>query len=209
MKITAKIDLSLGTHSTECTWQIFRMINAARQFRIMMKIRRHGQTNEYDWQVIMYANTCTHHILQRGNRKKHPYFLCIFICMEQLTEQDCTTNSEAQPRKNTLTMRKVDTSNYIMVITIITIISSWSPILKCTSWIHIISYAAKKTKVIQQFCILMITRSSGPKTGYDPNKSIAYKMWWFNPTKHEPRKRIWWCWNEYIFFLNFIYWLMK
>ena len=51
-----------------------------------------------------------------------------------MTEYDVTNISGTQPRKNMITMGKVDTSDLMMIITWAIDISFQSPILKWTSW---------------------------------------------------------------------------
>ena len=68
------------------------------------------QTNEQDLQAITYPTICTHHKLHNNDDNKIPY-------MQYVTEYDVANISDTRPRKNMITMGKVDTSDLMMIIT--------------------------------------------------------------------------------------------
>ena len=69
------------------------------------------QTNEHDQPAKTYPTISTHHKLHKNNENKIPVFPeCIVI-------HDVTNISGTQPRKNVITMGKVDTSDLMMIIT--------------------------------------------------------------------------------------------
>ena len=62
--------------------------------------------------------------------------------IQLVTEYDVTNISGTQPRKNVITMGKVDTFDLMMIITWTIDISFQSPILKWASWTHTTPYIA-------------------------------------------------------------------
>ena len=69
--------------------------------------------------------------------------------MQYVTEYDVTNISDTRPRKNMITMAKVDTSDSMMIITWAINISFQSPELKWVSWTHTTPYILM-TKVIER-----------------------------------------------------------
>ena len=69
--------------------------------------------------------------------------------MQYVTEYDVTNISDTRPRKNMITMGKVDTSDLMMIITWAINISFQSPELKLVSWTHTTTYILM-TKVIER-----------------------------------------------------------
>ena len=128
------------THSPKYIWQAFYKFNVFRWFCIMMMTRWCTlQTNEYDLQGKPYPTICTHHKLHNNNENKFPVFP-ERIC-NKWQEYDVTNISGTKPRKNMITMGKVDTSD-LMMITWAIDLSFQSPILKWASWTHTTPYIA-------------------------------------------------------------------
>ena len=69
------------------------------------------QTNEYALQANTCPTICTHHKLRNNDENKIPG-----MYMQYVKESDVTNISGTQPRKNTITMGKVDTSDMMMTI---------------------------------------------------------------------------------------------
>ena len=66
--------------------------------------------------------------------------------MQKVTEYDVKNISDTQPRKNMITMGKVDTSDLMMIITWAVDKSFQSPILKWVIWTHTTPYIVKKIR---------------------------------------------------------------
>ena len=76
--------------------------------------------------------------------------------MQYVTEYDIINISDTRPRKNMITMRKVDTSDLMMIITWAMNISFQSPELKWVRWKHTTPYILM-TKVIERTSSMLDT----------------------------------------------------
>ena len=76
--------------------------------------------------------------------------------MQYVTEYDATNISDTRPRKNMITMGKVDASDLMMIITWAINISFQSPELKWVSWTHTTPYTLM-TKVIERTSSMLDT----------------------------------------------------
>ena len=76
--------------------------------------------------------------------------------MQDLTVSNVTNISDTRPRKNMITMGKVDTSDLMMIITWAINISFQSPELKWVSWTHTTPYILM-TKVIERTSSMLDT----------------------------------------------------
>ena len=95
--------------------------------------------------------------------------------IQYVTEHDVTTISDTRPRKNMITMGKVDTSDLMMIIIIWAIdISFQSLELKWVSWTHTTPYILM-TKVIERTSSMLDT---------PPQDKIYRRLQVFNACEH-------------------------
>ena len=78
------------------------------------------------------------------------------IYMQYVTEYDVTNISDTRPRKNMITMGKIDTPDLMMIITWAVNISFQSPELKWASWTHTTPYILM-TKEIERTSSMLNT----------------------------------------------------
>ena len=112
------------------------------------------QTNEYYLQAITYPTICAYK-LHNNDENKIPVFPeC--ICNTWQNMMYVTNISDTRPRKNMITMGKVDTSDLMMIIKWAINISFQSPELKWVSWTHTTPYISM-TKVIERTSSMLDT----------------------------------------------------
>ena len=94
--------------------------------------------------------------------------------MQYVTEYDVTNISDTRPRKNMITMGKVDTYDSIMIITWAINISVQSPELKWVSWTHTTPYILM-TKVLERTSSILET---------PPQDKLYRRLQVFNACEH-------------------------
>ena len=94
--------------------------------------------------------------------------------MQYVTEYDAINISDTRPRKNKITMGKVDTSDLMMIITWAINISFQSPDLKWVSWTHTTPYILM-TKVIERTSSMLDT---------PPQDKLYRRLQVFNACEH-------------------------
>ena len=94
--------------------------------------------------------------------------------MQYVTEYDVTNISDTRPRKNMITMGKVDTSDLMMIMTWAINKSFQSPELKWVSWTHATPYIAM-TNVIERTSSMLDTH---------PQDKLYRRLQVFNACEH-------------------------
>ena len=94
--------------------------------------------------------------------------------MQYVTEYDVTNIADTRPRKNMITIGKVDTSDLMMIITWAINISFQSPELKWVSWAHTAPYILM-TKVIERTSSMLDT---------PPQDKLYWRLQVFNACEH-------------------------